>query len=341
MSIEILRQYKREGLLYSHEHSDLPLIIWNYTEKVQYEGLWDEVTLQCRGLITDINGSVVARPFRKFFNIEEGKHTPTSEFDVYEKVDGSLIIAFWYDGGWIIASRGSFVSEQAAAASAIFFNELSHNFSIGITYLFEFTADWNRIVVDYGEKPNLTLIGAIRTEDGTEATWDQLNRIAKGANCDVVKRYDGIKDYSILKDTIKSNQEGFVIRFSNGDRMKIKGDEYVRLHKIMTNLRTVNVWEALSSGTDISTILQNVPDEYYKKISDYEQKLKDTFAYIKAEAEFVYDFIYAHLQDKDSDKEFAFHARAYFFHSVLFAMRNGKDVDRIIWKMIKPKSERL
>ena len=341
MNIEILTQYRQEGLLYSHHHSGLPLIIWNYTEKVQYEGLWDEVTLQCRGLITDVNGSVVARPFRKFFNIEEGKHTPTSEFDVYEKVDGSLIIAFWYDGGWVIASRGSFVSEQAAAASAIFFNELDHNFSIDITYLFEFTADWNRIVVDYGDKPKLTLLGAIRTDDGTEATWDQLNMIAKGANCDVVKKYDGIKDYSTLKDTIKSNQEGFVIRFSNGDRMKIKGDEYVRLHKIMTNLRTVSIWDALRCDIDISTILKGVPDEYYRQIDGYAQELKSKFADVKSESEFVYEFICAHLQNKDSDKEFAFHALAYPFHSVLFAMRNGKDTDRIIWKLIKPKSEKL
>ena len=68
--------------------------------------------------------------------MEEGKHTPTSEFDVYEKMDGSLIIIFWYDGGWVVASRGSFTSEQAVAAKRIFFDELDHNFSIGITYLF-------------------------------------------------------------------------------------------------------------------------------------------------------------------------------------------------------------
>jgi RNA ligase len=194
--IEILNRYYQDGWLIKQTHPTLPLTIWNYSQTTQYEGKWDEITLQCRGLVTDTEGNIVARPFRKFFNMEEGKHTPTSEFDVYEKMDGSLIIIFWYDGGWVVASRGSFTSEQAFAAKRIFFDELDHNFSIGITYLFEFTARWNRIVVDYGEKENLTLLGAIRTDDGDEASWEVLKKIGEGARCDVVKKYDGILNYS-------------------------------------------------------------------------------------------------------------------------------------------------
>jgi len=77
MNLETLHRYYEDGLLYNQTHPTLPLTIWNYTEKVQYEGLWDEVTLQCRGLVTDDNGNIVARPFKKFFNIEEGKHIPS------------------------------------------------------------------------------------------------------------------------------------------------------------------------------------------------------------------------------------------------------------------------
>jgi RNA ligase len=66
---EVLNKYFEEGLVYKQVHPTLPLTIWNYTEKVQYEGLWDDVTLQTRGLVTDDKGNVVARPFRKFFNI--------------------------------------------------------------------------------------------------------------------------------------------------------------------------------------------------------------------------------------------------------------------------------
>jgi hypothetical protein len=269
--LETLNKYYEDGWLIKQTHPTLPLTIWNYSQTTQYEGKWDEITLQCRGLVTDDMGNVVARPFKKFFNMEEGKHTPTEEFDVYEKMDGSLIIVFWYDGGWVVASRGSFISDQAIGASKIFFEGLDHNFSIGITYLFEFTAKWNRIVVDYGDEDNLTLLGAIRTDDETEATYEQLEMIARGANCDVVKRYDGIKDYSTLKGIIKDNQEGFVIRFSNGERMKIKGEEYLRLHKIMTEISTKSVWEVLSNGDNMEDLLKDVPDEFYTKIKEYER----------------------------------------------------------------------
>jgi RNA ligase len=110
---EVLNKYFEKGLVYKQIHPTLPLTIWNYTETVQYEGLFDDVTLQTRGLVTDGNGKVVAQPFKKFFNMEEGKHTTTPEFDVYDKMDGSLGILFNYEGEWVMATRGSFTSDQA------------------------------------------------------------------------------------------------------------------------------------------------------------------------------------------------------------------------------------
>jgi RNA ligase len=342
MDLQVLTRYLEDGLLYKQTHPTLPLTIWNYTEKVQYEGLWDEVTLSCRGLVTDDKGNVAARPFRKFFNIEESKHIPTSSFDVYEKMDGSLIIVFWYDGEWVVASRGSFTSDQAVAASKIFFDKLDHNFSIGITYLFEFTAKWNRIVVDYGDEDNLTLLGAIRTDDETEATYEQLEMIARGANCDVVKRYDGIKDYSTLKGIIKDNQEGFVVRFSNGDRMKIKGEEYLRLHKIMTNLSTTAIWEVLSNGGSMDDLLKDVPDEFYQKIKEYEDELSYLFNSIVSD----YFIHFWTIQSKvgyvsNNRGEFASLAKQYQYPSILFAMLDGKDITPIISKIIKPEFRKL
>jgi RNA ligase len=335
--LEILNKYYEDGWLIKQTHPTLPLTIWNYSQTTQYEGKWDEVTLQCRGLVTDTDGNVVARPFKKFFNMEEGKHTPTSEFDVYEKMDGSLIIVFWYGGGWVVASRGSFTSEQSLAASKVFFDKLDHNFSIGITYLFEFTAKWNRIVVDYGDEDNLTLLGAIRTDDETEATYEQLEMIARGANCDVVKRYDGIKDYSTLKGIIKDNQEGFVVRFSNGDRMKIKGEEYLRLHKIMTEVSTKSVWEVLSNGGNMEDLLKDVPDEFYTKIKEYEKSLIVQFNKLEEEYQNHFDSI----KGLGVRKFFAQSARMFHHPSILFAMLDGKDVSPIIWKIIQPEFRKL
>jgi len=111
--LETLNYYYERGYLIKQVHPTLPLTIWNYSQTTQFEKKWDEITLMCRGLVTDDKGNIVARPFSKFFNIEEDRHKATDEFDVYEKMDGSLGIMFNYESTWIFASRGSFTSDQS------------------------------------------------------------------------------------------------------------------------------------------------------------------------------------------------------------------------------------
>ena len=202
--LNILNDYKERGLLYSQTHPTLPLTIWNYTEKVQYESLWDEVTLATRGLVTDGSGRVVARPFSKFFNVEEGKHTPTQDFEVFEKMDGSLGIVFVYEGQVVYATRGSFASDQAKwmADWGGKYN-FSHIIVEGYTYLFEIIYPQNMIVVNYGGESRLVLLGVIKTDTGEEASWDDLSAFE---GWDLVKRYDGISDYTTLKGMVKNNQ---------------------------------------------------------------------------------------------------------------------------------------
>ncbi len=216
---EVLNKYFEEGLVYKQVHPTLPLTIWNYTEKVQYEGLWDDVTLQTRGLVTDDKGNVVARPFKKFFNIEEERHTPTSEFDVYEKMDGSLGILFNYEGQWVLATRGSFASDQSLKG---FFMLQKYDFKKlhkDYTYLFEIIYDDNRIVVKY-DYEDLVLLGMINTETGYEVDLYgdgvdvRFKNMVNNLGFKVVKKYDGIRDYTELKDKVEQNAEGFVVRFS-------------------------------------------------------------------------------------------------------------------------------
>ena len=165
--LNTLEKYHKEGLLYKQVHPSLPLTIWNYTEKVQYEGLWDDITLMCRGLVTDDKGNVIARPFKKFFNMEEGKHTPTSDFEVYEKMDGSLGIFFYYEGGWVMATRGSFTSDQAVKGYEMMFNYDFANLHKDYTYLFEIIFKENRIVVNY-DFEDVVLLGMVNTKTGYE-----------------------------------------------------------------------------------------------------------------------------------------------------------------------------
>ena len=337
MLLQKLNQYYEDGLLYKQVHPTLPLTIWNYTEKVQYENLWDEVTLMCRGLVTDDKGNIIARPFKKFFNIEEGKYTPTKDFEVYEKMDGSLGIVFNYNLEWIFATRGSFTSDQAIKAKEIFYKKYNDLLlSRSNTYLFEIIYPENRIVVDYGNEEKLVMLGEIHTELGEEL--DVMFNVDLGF--DVVKKYSSITDYKQLKAMVKDDQEGFIVKFSNGDRIKIKGAEYLRLHKIMTNMSTTAIWECLKNGDDIETLLKDVPDEFYNKIKDHKHNLQSVFDFNKRFIECEFEDINNRL-GQVSDKDFALYITDYEFKSFHFCLRKGRDIDQAIWKMIKPEFKKL
>jgi RNA ligase len=340
--LEKLNKYYEDGLLYKQVHPTLPLTIWNYTEKVQYENLWDEVTLMCRGLVTDNIGDVVATPFHKFFNIEEGKFTPTENFEVYEKMDGSLGIVFWFQGQWVVATRGSFTSDQAIKAREILKKYNTDIMFRHLTFCFEIIYPENRIVLDYGTDEKLVLLGTFN-KDGKEIgveIWSQWG-------FDVVKKYDGINDYKELKQMIKNDQEGFVVKFSNGDRVKVKGVEYLRLHKIMTNVTTTGVWEYLKNGEDVMEILKDVPDEFYDKIKSYVQHLKYGYFQISEDAGKKFDgMMYGKYNDKEpieDRKEFAewVLTQPKYMSGILFRMFDKKDYSEIIWNLIRPEFKKL
>lgn len=336
--LNILNDYKERGLLYSQTHPILPLTIWNYTEKVQYESLWDEVTLATRGLVTDSSGRVVARPFSKFFNLEEGRHTSTQDFEVFEKMDGSLGIAFVYEEQVVYATRGSFASDQAKwmATWGDRYN-FSNILVEGYTYLFEIIYPENMIVVNYGGESRLVLLGVIKTDTGEETTWDDLSAFE---GWDLVKRYDGISDYTTLKGMVENNHEGFVVRFSNGQRVKIKGEEYLRLHRIMTNLSTTAIWEVLSNGGDILSTLTDVPDEFYDKIHQYSKELMDKYTKLEDEYHFIFKIL-SRSDDFEFRAGFAERAKRYKYPAILFKMYDDKDYSGLIWKLIRPEFGKL
>lgn len=342
--LQKLNKYYEDGLLYKQVHPTLPLTIWNYTEKVQYDGLWDSFLLQARGLVVDEEGNIVARPFKKFFNIEENKYTPTSKFDVYEKMDGSLGILFNYKGEWIFASRGSFTSDQAIKFKEIFYRRYNDKVLLkSSTYLFEIIYPENRIVVDYGNEEDIIMLGEICTSTGEELNLEY--NIQLGFN--TVMKYDGITDYTQLKQIINNNAEGFVVRFSNGDRIKIKGEEYLRLHKIMTNISTTAVWEHLKEGGDLNDMLKGVPDEFYKKIKNYESELRYAFYRISEDIGKAFDYkMYGKYNDKEpitDRKEFAewVQTQPKHYQGVLFRMFDKKDYSELIWKLLKPEFKKL
>jgi len=191
----------------------------------------------------------------------------------------------------------------------------------------------NRIVVDYGDYEGLVLLA---TFDTTGKEYDV--EIWRQHGFEVVKKYDGLKDISALKSLIENNREGFVVKFSNGHRVKIKGEEYLRLHRLMTCLSTTSVWEVLSGGGTVADILVNVPDEFYELIHSYEKSLIEEYDMVLSNA--LVDFVEA-VSNTTSRKEFAAFVKDKQHKKILFNLYDKKSVKKEIWDIIKPKYKKL
>lgn len=313
------------------KHPQAELYIYNYTPKVQYERFWNEYTLLCRGLILDAAGKIIARPFPKFFNLEEHspEQIPNEPFDVYEKLDGSLGILYWLHDEPFIATRGSFDSEQARQATRFLYEKYAHSIPFlqkEHTYLFEIIYPANRIVVDYGEKQELILLTILDNKTGRDLPLEDIG-------FPMVKRYDGLHDIRQLRKLAAANQEGFVVRFKSGFRVKVKFEEYVRLHRILTGVSNQLIWEMLKENKPLDEMLDRVPDEFYQWVKYTREKLLADFSAIENQCK--QDF--RMLEDR---KATALYFLTCAYPSVLFAMLDGKDDHPAIWKMIKPRHEK-
>jgi RNA ligase len=330
--LEILQDYLNRGLLEKNPHPTLPISIWNYTRECQYLQVWDEITLNMRGtVIRDEDGLVIARVFKKFFNIEEipSALIPNEPFEVFEKMDGSLGILFWYEGEWHLATRGSFVSDQAIKGKAILNAKYDTHFLFKHqTYLFEIIYKENRIVVDYGDQEKLVMLGAIDTHTLTEIPIDDF----QDYGFDIVKKHDfSGKEFNEMKEGVDFNSEGYVVRFQSGFRMKIKGEEYVRLHRLLTNFSNVDIWEALKNGDDISKMLERVPDEFDAWVRKTINNLQIQFNEIKENVDKEYWTLI-------NRKEYAEKIKDNPIRHLLFSRLTSysSKYETSIWDMIRP-----
>lgn len=326
-SLDQLGKYIAEGWVKVQQHPTEALFIYNYTPKTQYEANWDEVTLNCRGLILNGAGELIARPFPKFFNLgeQENQLIPNEPFEVYEKMDGSLGILYWKNGEAFIASRGSFASDQAQVANQILqtkYQSILKHLDPANTYLFEIIYPQNRIVVDYGEQKDLVLLGVIHTASGQELPLPQIG-------FPVVKKYDGLNNIEALSELEEENREGFVIRFKNGLRYKVKFKEYVRIHRIITNVSNISIWEYLKTGQDFEPLLDRVPDEFYGWVKQTKQELEDQ--YLALEQHIKNDF-----KVLETRKATALYFQSCKYPGILFSMLDEKDYSEKIWKLLRP-----
>lgn len=333
-----LEELVEKGYLKKQTHPTLPLTIWNYTHVAQFEGYWTEDTLNCRGLVTDDKGIVIARPFPKFFNDSELQYKfPDEPFEVFEKMDGSLGLVFWYGTELVFASRGSFTSDQAVEAKKIWEeNKMDIRGIIpGWTFLFEIIYPENRIVCDYGSKRALVLLAVVETNTGNEQHPIYAHEF------EAVKSYSFNSMDELLKADPLENSEGYVVKFQSGLRVKIKFEEYKRLHKLITEASNISIWETLANGDDIEHLLEKVPDEFYNWVRETKTKLESQFKEIEDLAKHWYGKLMAQkFHNRKDNANFIINSTPKKVHGILFKMLDGAEYSEIIWKQIRPQYEK-
>lgn len=352
MDIGSLEVEIQDGYVRERRHPTLPLTIFNYTEKAQFEKHWNAVTRQCRGLIVrNDTDEVVARPFPKFFNY--GEH-PAGSLDlehparVIDKLDGSLGILYPEGYTWSLATRGSFESEQAHEGTIRLREHVASGWQPlpGITYLFEIIYPENRIVVDYGDLFEVVLLGGVAIGDGAV--------YGPGFDPDWPGMIAGYLPATTLGEALalepRDNAEGIVVTMLRDHTMvKIKQEDYVALHRLVTGLNERVVWEYLSTHDGrYEGLLADLPEEFEDWVVTRAEGLLDDFEILQGRAHGAYHDALFRLKhtghDGDDEREYrkAFAKEAHLYGDLaplLFQLLDGRDIAPAIWKTLKPKGQ--
>lgn len=269
-----------------NRHQNYPnLVCLKYS---QIESPMDEkVVQQSRGIILDEanNWQIISYSYDKFFNYSE-RFATEIDWDsatVYDKLDGSLMVLYYYEDKWQVQSSGAADGSGKVYGFKFSFaelfwrvwQELNYTLPQEIDYCFSFEllTPYNRIVVKQNEN-NLVLHG-VRNIKNLQEENPQVWAEKYGFN--LVKSFP----LSSLPDILKSAEklealdaEGYVICDAKFNRIKVKSPKYVAWAHFHSSFSTRKM---------IQIILNNEGDEFlsyfpewkkfYDQISDRYQQL--------------------------------------------------------------------
>lgn len=318
-----------------------------------------ELVRQARGIILEQNTwKIVCYPFKKFFNQGDPKAAVIdwSSSIITEKVDGSTIKFFSYDNMWNIATSGCIDAHDARVVNPFndnecsfydlvmdalknkgtFFDELVSRFDADFTYIFELTHPVSKIVVSY--QPNLYLIGMRNNKTCEEVNvFDGSMKFAfEGIDSPKVYHFNNMNEILEISHTLSNDQEGFVVMDKYFNRVKIKGDAYLALHRVAggRNLTTKNLLDCILTETD-DDVLGSFP-EYTEKITKVKNKLLDFVSSIERDANEIFSKFKKDdsVEEKVNRKNFAMLASKTTYPTIIFQMYDGSVTHDMIRKTV-------
>lgn len=220
---------------------------------------------ECRGLTFYSDGRIASRKFHKFYNLNEREETQFHAVDlnqphvILNKMDGYMITPFLKDDNSLIQYHTkmghteigkdvrNYVNNLFKKNINIFYDDFCFDMiKAGVTPIFEWTSQSNRIVVEY-KQSELTLLAIRDNITGTYMDYKDLIKTAEEYYIPVVQAYPSSLNLKFVESVRNMNNiEGFVVRFDNGHMIKVKTEEYVKFHKTKESIRLEkNVWSLI------------------------------------------------------------------------------------------------
>lgn len=230
------------------------LVMFNYD--LLNSDMYIPLVRECRGLILEEGTwKVVCHGMDKFSNAHEGD-SDLDKIDwqtarVQEKVDGTLIFVWNYEGKWHVSTRSNIDARKAPIkiggfetfydlfADAViksfdFVEDFFETLSPAYTYWFELVGPYNRIIVQYDETKLYFLGFRWKDSPGTEMLPKDS---AMSDYFDTPEEYP-FHDFSSIcaaAQKMSWDKEGFVVCDAQFHRIKVKSPAYVAAHYIANN----------------------------------------------------------------------------------------------------------
>ena len=295
-----------------------------------------EIVREARGLILeDKTWNVVCYPFKKFFNYGE---TYADEIDwksakVTSKEDGSLIKVYFYNGEWRVGTNSTIDAEDAVLNSPYYrnfrelfdvaannckfdFDRLDPNY----TYLMELCSCYNTIVVPYNE-PKLFHIGTRNNITCEEVEVD--------IGIEKPKQYmlSSLDDCIAMAATFDFTKEGFVVVDKDYHRVKVKSEDYVRVHRLANN-------GSITLERAIDLIRMNELEEFLVYCPQYTDFINDVrYRFNKFYSDIYFNVNMALIEKMNckTRKDFAAVAKTFKYPMVWFKVYDTKSFDIDAW----------
>lgn len=266
---------------------DGKLILFKYNQNSS--DFNEEICCEARGLILEEGTwKVIRKAFKKFFNLEE-PFAAKIDWDSAvgsEKLDGSIISVFYYDGKWRIATNSTidaFKAElngvgpyktfgglfESVLPLSWFENNIS-NYLTGYCYTFELVSPYNKVAINYPET-KVYLLSVRNMNTLEESPLNSVLMFASRYNLNTPQVYylNNENEFRKLVEDMPEGHEGIVVRDAAGQRVKIKTPLYFKMHRAKNNgiitlehivdlIRANDQYEFLSYFCEYQSVFDNV-----------------------------------------------------------------------------------